>query len=84
MLSLQICGWFIIILEVNNLNNFFWLNFVIMMYNLIKQCNRGWKMTPFADKLVSIKLCFYQDIFFATGSRILWKNEKPVTLGHSL
>ncbi len=23
------------------LDNFFWLNFVIMMYNLIKQCNSG-------------------------------------------
>ncbi len=25
----------------------FWRNFVVMMYNLIRQCNSGWKMTPF-------------------------------------
>ncbi len=52
------------------LDNFFWLNFVIMMYNLIKQCNSGWKMTPFALQLVSNKPCFYHDIFFATRTRV--------------
>ncbi len=40
------------------------------MYNLTKQCDSGWKMTPFAAKLVSNKLCFYHDIFFATGTRV--------------
>ncbi len=50
------------------------------MYNLIKQCNSGWKITPFAAKLVSNKPCFYQDIFFATRTRVSRKNEKPVTL----
>ncbi len=58
----------------------FWLNFVIMFYNLIQQCNSGWKMTPFAAKLVSDKPCFCHDIFFATGTRVLGKNEKSVTL----
>ncbi len=41
------------------LDNFFWLN---LMYNLIKQCNSGWKMTPFTVKLVSNKPCFCHDI----------------------
>ncbi len=50
------------------------------MYNLIKQCNSGWSMTPFAAKLVSNKCCFYHDIFFATNTRVLWKDEKPVSL----
>ncbi len=44
-----------------------------MMYNLIKQCDSGWK---FAAKLVSNKPCFYQDIFFAIRTRV----EKSVTL----
>ncbi len=51
-----------------------------MMYNLIKQCNSGWKMTPFAAKLVSNKLCFYHNIFFAAKARVSWKNERSVTL----
>ncbi len=46
---------------------------------LIKQCNSGWKMTPFAAKLVSNK-AFFSHIFFAIGTRVLWKNEKSVTL----
>ncbi len=50
------------------------------MYNLIKQCNSGWKMTPFTAKLVSNKSCLYHDIFFATGTRVSQKNEKSVTL----
>ncbi len=41
--------------------------------------NSGWKMTPFADKLVSNKSCFHHDIFFATRTRV-GKNEKSVTL----
>ncbi len=52
------------------LDHFFWLNFVIMMCNLIKQCNSGWQMTPFAAKLISIKTCFYHDIFFATETTV--------------
>ncbi len=28
----------------NETRQLFWLNLVIMMYNLIKQCNSGWKM----------------------------------------
>ncbi len=52
-----------------------WLNSVIVV----------WKMTPFASKLVSNKPCFYQDIFFATGTRVSWKNEKSVMLSvHSV
>ncbi len=51
-----------------------------MMYNLIKQCNSGGKMTPFAAKLISNKLCFYHEIFFATRMRVSQKNEKLVTL----
>ncbi len=50
------------------------------MYNLTKQCNTGWKMTPIAAKLVSSELCFYHDIFFANRTRILPKNETSVTL----
>ncbi len=50
------------------------------MYNLIKRCNSGWKMTPFDAKLVSNKSCFYHDIFFATRTRVPWKNEKSVIL----
>ncbi len=50
------------------------------MYNMIKQCNIHWKMTPFAAKLVSSKPCFYHEIFFATGTRVSKKNEKSVTL----
>ncbi len=46
------------------------------MYNLIKQCNSGWKMIPLATKLFSNKLCFYHDIFFATEMRVSWKNGK--------
>ncbi len=53
----------------------FWLNFVNMMYNLIKQHNSGWKMTPYAAKLVSNKPCLYHDIFFATWTRFLWKSQ---------
>ncbi len=49
------------------LDNFFGLNFVIMMYILIKKCNSGWKVTPFGAKLVSNKPCLYHGIFFATG-----------------
>ncbi len=45
-------------------NTTFWLNFVIMMNNLIKECNSGWKMTPLAAKLVSNEPCFYNDVFF--------------------
>ncbi len=37
-------------------------------------------MTLFAAKLVSSKPCFYHDIFFATGMRVSWTNEKSVTL----
>ncbi len=48
----------------------FLFNFIILMYNLIKQCNSGWKMTPFAAKLASNKLCFYHEIFFFT---VIWK-----------
>ncbi len=44
----------------------FLLNFVIIMYNLIEQCNSCWKMTP----LVSNKSCFYHNIFFATRTRV--------------
>ncbi len=51
-----------------------------MLYNLIKQCNSGWKMTPFAAKLVSNKACFYHDIFFATRTRVSQKNEKSVII----
>ncbi len=49
------------------------------MYNLIKQCNSGSKMTPFAAKLVSSKPYFYYDISFAIGTRVL-PNEKSVVL----
>ncbi len=49
-----------------------------MMFNLIKQCNSGWKMTPFDAKLVSNKPCFYHEIFFAAGTRVSWKNKKSV------
>ncbi len=38
----------------------------------------GWKMTPFAAKLISNKSCFCHDIFFATGTRVPQKNEKSV------
>ncbi len=55
-------------------------NFVIMMYNLIKQCNSGWKMTPFTAKSVCNKPYLYHDIFFATGTRVLQRNEKSVML----
>ncbi len=58
------------------LDNFFWLNFVITMYDLIKQSDSSLKMTPFAAKLVSNKLCFYQDIFFSTGTRASRKKLK--------
>ncbi len=62
------------------LENFFLLYFVIMTYNLIKQCNsNGYKMMPLADKLVN-KPCFYHEIFFATRTRVSQKNEKSVTL----
>ncbi len=37
-------------------------------------------MTPFAAKLVSNKACFYRDIFFATGMKILRKNAKSVMI----
>ncbi len=50
------------------------------MYNLIKQCNSGWKMTPFTAKLVSSKLCFYYDVFFVTGTKISQKKDKSVML----
>ncbi len=50
------------------------------MYNLIKSCNSGWKMTPFAAKLVSNRPCFYHDSIFATGTRVSWKNGTSVTL----
>ncbi len=50
------------------------------MYELIKQCNSGWKMTPFAAKLASNKPCFHHDIFFATGTKVLRKNENSLTL----
>ncbi len=33
-------------------------------------------MTPLVAELVSNKPCFYHDIFFATGTRVLWENEK--------
>ncbi len=49
------------------------------MYDLIKQCNSGWKMTPLAAELVSNKPCFYSHIFFATGTRVSQKSEKSVT-----
>ncbi len=48
------------------------------MYNLIKQCNSGCKVTTFTAKLVSSKSCFYHDIFFDTGTRVSRKNEKSV------
>ncbi len=51
-----------------------------MMYNLIKQSNSGLKIKPFADEMVSNKLCFYHEIFFATRTRVSWKIEKSVTL----
>ncbi len=50
------------------------------MYNLIEQCNSGWKVAPFTAKLVSNMPCFYHEIFFAIGTRVLHKNEKSVTL----
>ncbi len=50
------------------------------MYNLIKQCKSGWKMTPFAVKLISNKPCFCHDVFFATGMKVLWKNKKSDAL----
>ncbi len=50
------------------------------MCNLIKQCNSGWKMTPFAAELLSNKSCFYQDICFATETKVWRRNEKSVTL----
>ncbi len=37
-------------------------------------------MTPFAAELVSDKPCFYHDIFFAIGTRVLQKNGKSLTL----
>ncbi len=62
--------------------SFSWLkwDFVIIMYDLIKQCNSGWKRTSFAAKLVSNGSCFYGDIFVATGMKVLWKNEKSFML----
>ncbi len=85
--------WFFAEFKVK-LDNFFWLDFaimtlplwlchydfVIMMTHLIKQCNRGWKMTPFAVKSVSNKSCFYCDFFFATRTRVSQKNEKSLML----
>ncbi len=60
------------------LSETFWLSFVIMMYNLIKQCNSDWKMTLFAAKLVSSKPCFYHDILFSTGRRVFAKKWKII------
>ncbi len=37
-------------------------------------------MTSFAAKLVSSKFCFYHEIFFTTGTRVSWKNEKSAML----
>ncbi len=54
------------------------------MYNLIRQCNSGGKMTPFAAKLVSNKPCY---IFFATRSKVSQKNvlsELSVLIGRSI
>ncbi len=68
-------------IKASETRQLFWLNFVIMMYNLVKQCNIGWKMTSFAAKLVSNKPCFYHDIVFANRMRqVSRKHEKSLTL----
>ncbi len=37
-------------------------------------------MTTFTAKLIFSKSCFYHDIFFATRTKVLWKNEKSAML----
>ncbi len=58
-----------------NIFELFCLNFVILMYNLIKKCNSGWKITPFTVELVS-NIPFA--IFFECFTKE--KKEKSVTL----